>query len=66
VIELSADTYDMPDDRRGEVLATAQRIREEDGAEYAQEAHLEAALAELGIEAEPADLPDADSGVGEV
>jgi len=27
IIELSADKYDIPDDRRGEVLATAQRIR---------------------------------------
>jgi catechol 2,3-dioxygenase-like lactoylglutathione lyase family enzyme len=66
VIELSADKYDVPDDRRGEVLATAQRIREEDGADYAKDEHLAAALEELGLDAEPYDLPDADSGVGSV
>ena len=64
VIELSTDKYDVPDDRRGEVLATAQRIREEDGADYAGEEHLEAALEELGIDAESHDLPDASTGVG--
>ena len=66
VIELSADKFDVPDDRRGEVLATAQRIREEAGADYAEEEHLEAALEELGIDATAADLPDADTGVGDV
>ncbi|MFB6072606.1 MAG: VOC family protein [Halobacterium sp.] len=64
VIELAADKYDIPDDRRAEVLATTQRIREEDGADYAEDEHLAAALEELGIEAEPADLPDAATGVG--
>lgn len=66
VIELSADKYSIPDDKRAEVLATAQRIREEDGAKYAEEKHLEAALEELGLEVEPYDLPDADTGVGNV
>ncbi|MFB6120493.1 MAG: VOC family protein [Halobacteriaceae archaeon] len=64
VIELATDKYDIPDDRRGEVLATAQRIREEDGADYAEDRHLKAALEELGIDATAADLPDADTGVG--
>ena len=64
VIELSADKYDIPDDRRGEVLATAQRIREADGADYAEDEHLRQALEELGLDAEPADLPDAATGVG--
>lgn len=63
-IELSTDKYDVPDDRRGEVLATAQRIREEDGAEYAKDEHLAAALEELGLDAEPYDLPDAPTGAG--
>jgi hypothetical protein len=66
VIELSADKYDIPNDRRAEVLATTQRIREEDGAEYAKDEHLAAALEELGIDAEPYDLPEAESGVGGV
>jgi catechol 2,3-dioxygenase-like lactoylglutathione lyase family enzyme len=66
IIELSTDKYDIPDDRRGEVLATAQRIREDDGADYAKDEHLVAALAECGIDAERYDLPDADSGTGGV
>jgi catechol 2,3-dioxygenase-like lactoylglutathione lyase family enzyme len=66
VIELSADKYDIPDGRRGEVLARAQRIREADGADYARDEHLAAALEELGLDADPYDLPDADSGVGDV
>ncbi len=64
VIELTADKYDIPADRKAEVLATAQRLREEDGAEYAEEQHLEGALRELGIEVDPHDLPDAASGTG--
>jgi catechol 2,3-dioxygenase-like lactoylglutathione lyase family enzyme len=66
VIELSTDTFEIPDDRRAEVLATAQRLREEDGADYAETEHLAAALEELGIEVVEHDLPDADSGVGGV
>jgi len=66
VIELSADKYEVPDDRRGEVLATAQRLREDDGAAYAKDEHLRAAIEELGLEVIPNDLPEADSGVGDV
>ena len=66
VIELSADKFEIPNDRRGEVLATAQRIREEDGAAYAKEEHMAAAIEELGMEVIPNDLPEADSGVGGV
>jgi catechol 2,3-dioxygenase-like lactoylglutathione lyase family enzyme len=65
-IELSADRFEVPDEHRAEVLATAQRLREEDGADYAKERHLEAALEELGIDATRHDLPAADSGVGDV
>lgn len=64
VIELSTDKYEVPDGRRAEVLATAQRIREEEGAEYAKDEHLVAALEELGIDVVEHDLPDADTGVG--
>ncbi len=64
VVELSADKWAIPDDRRGEVLATAQRIREAEGADYAKDEHVEAALDELGIDAEKYDLPDADTGTG--
>jgi lactoylglutathione lyase len=66
VIELSTDKYDIPDDRRGEVLATAQELRVADGADYAKDEHLAAALEELGLDADPYDLPDAASGVGGV
>jgi catechol 2,3-dioxygenase-like lactoylglutathione lyase family enzyme len=66
VIELSTDKYDVPDDRRGEVLAKAQELRVEDGEDYAKDEHLAAALEELGLNADPHDLPDAASGVGGV
>ena len=66
VIELSTDKYDIPDDRRGEVLAKAQELRVADGADYAKDEHLAAALEELGLDADPYDLPDASSGVGGV
>jgi catechol 2,3-dioxygenase-like lactoylglutathione lyase family enzyme len=63
-IELTTDKFDIPDDRRGEVLALAQRKRVEAGADYAKEEHLEAALEELDIPVEPVDLPDAPTGAG--
>ena len=66
VIELAADKYTIPDERRAEVLATTQRLREEDGADYAEDDHLRQALEELGIDATAAALPDAVSGVGGV
>jgi hypothetical protein len=54
VIELAADKYAIPDDRRGEVLAHAQGERLRDGAEYATAEHLAAALAALDLPVEPA------------
>ncbi len=66
IIELTADKFEFPTERKGEILATAQRIREQEGATYAKTEHMEAALDELGIEIKPYDLPDADSGVGGV
>jgi catechol 2,3-dioxygenase-like lactoylglutathione lyase family enzyme len=62
VIELTTDKYEFPIDRKAEVLATAQRIREAEGAEYAEDEHMRAALEELGIEVRKNDLPDAASG----
>lgn len=62
IIELTADKFDFPDERKGEVLAKTQEIRVEAGAQYAQTEHMEAALEALGIDAEPYDLPDAASG----
>ncbi|MFW6265248.1 MAG: VOC family protein [Halanaeroarchaeum sp.] len=64
VIELTTDAYEIPDDRRGEVLATAQRIREEAGAEYAGNEHLREALETLGLPVVEHDLPKAATGTG--
>lgn len=64
VVELSADKYGIPSERRGEVLARAHELRVEDGSEYAKEEHLEKALDELGIEYDKVELPEASSGVG--
>ncbi|MEF8813316.1 MAG: VOC family protein [Halovenus sp.] len=66
IVELTVDKFEFPDERKGEVLATAQRLREAEGADYAETKHLRAALEELGIEVKPYDLPDADTGVGGV
>ncbi|MFO7793593.1 MAG: VOC family protein [Candidatus Nanohaloarchaea archaeon] len=64
VVELSADKFNIPDDRRAEVLAKAHELRVEDGADYAKEEHLEQALNELGIEYDKVELPEASTGVG--
>ena len=63
-IELVADKFALPDDRRGEVLALAHAKRVEAGAEYVDDPHMEAALEELGIEVERADIADAPTGAG--
>ena len=63
-IELAADKYTIPDERRGEVLAMAQKKRVEAGAEYVDDEHMEAALAELGIEVDRRELSDAPTGAG--
>ena len=64
VIELSTDKYEIPDDRRGEVLAKAQELREADGADYAKDEHLRGAIEALGLEVVEHDLPDASAGTG--
>ncbi|MFC7073279.1 VOC family protein [Halovenus rubra] len=66
MIELTADKFDIPDDRKGEILAKTQAIRINQEAEYAKTHHLEAALEALDIEATAYDLPNATSGVGGV
>jgi len=63
-IEFSTDKYDIPDERRGEVLALAQAKRVDDGAEYAEAEHLEAALDELGLDTDAVDVGDAAAGSG--
>jgi catechol 2,3-dioxygenase-like lactoylglutathione lyase family enzyme len=49
-IELVADKYEIPDGRRGEVLARAHAERVADGAEFVASKHMVTALEELGIE----------------
>ena len=63
-IELVADKFPVPDDRRGEVLALAQQYRVEAGAEYVDDEHMEAAIDELGLDVEKQDIPDAPTGAG--
>ncbi|WP_254522512.1 VOC family protein [Natrinema caseinilyticum] len=62
VIELATDKFEIPDDRRGEVLALTQKKRLQAGAKYAKGEHLETALEELGLPVERKPLPDAQSG----
>jgi len=62
VIELAADKFDVPDDRKDEVLAHAQAARVAAGDEFIAAEHLEAALEELGLSVERYDLPDAATG----
>lgn len=62
VIELVADSFPVPDERRGEVLATAQRIREDDGADFVQREHMFAAIEELDLDATGAEFGDAPAG----
>ncbi|MFC6615634.1 VOC family protein [Halopenitus salinus] len=65
-IELAVDKYEIPDDRRGEVLARAQQARVEAGAEYVDDEHMEAAIEALGMEVVRNETPEASSGVGGV
>jgi catechol 2,3-dioxygenase-like lactoylglutathione lyase family enzyme len=62
VVELAADKYEVPDDRRGEVLARAHAARVAAGDDYVGSEHLEAALEALGLPVAPNDLPDAATG----
>ncbi|WP_339105140.1 VOC family protein [Haloterrigena salinisoli] len=66
VIELSADKYEIPTDRKGEIYAKAQELREDDGADYAKDEHLRGAIEALGLEVVEHDLPEASTGVGGV
>ena len=63
-IELVVDKYEIPGDRRGEVLALAQAKRVDAGAEYVDDEHMQAALEELGLPSERANVPDAATGTG--
>lgn len=64
VVEITTDRYDFADERRADVLAETQRIREEEGADYAEAEHLRQALENLDVEYTENELPDVESGVG--
>lgn len=64
-IELAADVYEIPDDRRGEVLARAHALRVEEGATHVRREHVEAALSGLGLPVVETGAPDAPSGTGD-
>ena len=61
-IELVADKFTVPSEKRGEVLAVAHHLRVEEGAEFVETRHMEEAISELGLEVEQFDLRDADPG----
>ncbi|MFB6107685.1 MAG: VOC family protein [Haloplanus sp.] len=63
-VELIADKFVLPDDRRADVLARAHARRVEDGATHVRGEHLRAALDALGLPVEPVDLPEAPAGTG--
>jgi catechol 2,3-dioxygenase-like lactoylglutathione lyase family enzyme len=65
-VELAADVYEIPDDRRGEVLATAHGLRVEAGASHVERHHVEAALEELGLPVVETGAPEAPSGTGDL
>ncbi|MFB6136091.1 MAG: VOC family protein [Halobacteriaceae archaeon] len=64
VLEFATDKYDVPDDRRGEVLARAHRERVEAGADYVRDEDLRAALEALGLPVEAVDVGEAPTGAG--
>jgi catechol 2,3-dioxygenase-like lactoylglutathione lyase family enzyme len=61
-LELVADKFVIPDDRRGEVLARAHKHRLEDGAEYVRSEHMQNAIEELGLPIEKREIRDAPAG----
>ena len=63
-VELAADVFEIPDDRRGDVLAEAHRIRVADGAGYVEREHLRRALEALDLPVCPVDTGDAPAGSG--
>lgn len=61
-IELVADKFVIPDQRRAEILALAHQNRVADGAEFVEESHMLEALDEVGLETERVDVGEAPSG----
>ncbi|MFB6353422.1 MAG: VOC family protein [Halobacteriales archaeon] len=63
-VELVADKWPVPDDRRGEVLALAHKHRVEAGDEFVDDEHMQAAVDELGLDVERKPVPEAPAGTG--
>jgi catechol 2,3-dioxygenase-like lactoylglutathione lyase family enzyme len=61
-VELVADKFAVPDDRRGEVLALAQHLREDDGADFVRSEHLREAIETLGLDVDERTVGDAPAG----
>jgi len=64
VIELVADKFAVPDDRRGEVLALAYQLRVEDGADFVEAEHMRAAIDQLGLEVQEREVGDTEAATG--
>jgi catechol-2,3-dioxygenase len=62
IVELVADKFEIPDDRRAEILARAHALRVEAGAAFVRGEDLRAALDALDLPVEANDLPDAPAG----
>lgn len=64
VVELVVEKYEIPDDRRGEVLALAHEKRVKAGAGFVDDEHMQAALEDLGLDPTPTHEADAPTGAG--
>lgn len=61
-IELVADKFAVPDERRGAVLALAQHLREDDGADFVEAEHMRAAIEQLGLDVDEREVGEAPTG----
>ena len=64
LVELVVEKYDVPDDRRGEVLAAAHERRVDAGDGYVDDEHMRAALEDLGLDPTPQFEGGAPTGTG--
>jgi catechol 2,3-dioxygenase-like lactoylglutathione lyase family enzyme len=63
-IELVADKFPVPDERRGEVLALAQQLREADGADFVESEHMREAIEQLDLDVDEQEVGDTDAATG--
>ena len=64
LVELVVEKYDVPDDRRGEVLAAAHERRVDAGDGYVDDEHMQAALEDVGLDPTPQFEGEAPTGTG--